>query len=62
MSLSSDEALFDSKDGVEKCSLLLQYLLDCLHKIFLYDTQHFVSKERAEALMTPLVDQVTSVQ
>ncbi|XP_067100166.1 HEAT repeat-containing protein 1 [Osmerus mordax] len=54
----TDEALFDSKDGVEKCSLLLQYLLDCLHKIFLYDTQHFVSKERAEALMTPLVDQL----
>lgn len=40
-------------------ALLLQYVLDCLHKIFLYDTQGFLSKERADALMSPLLDQVT---
>lgn len=40
-------------------ALLLQYVLDCLHKIFLYDTQRFLSRERADALMSPLLDQVT---
>ncbi|XP_048843510.1 HEAT repeat-containing protein 1 isoform X2 [Brienomyrus brachyistius] len=54
----TDEAFFDSDDGVEKCCLLLQWVLDCLQKIFLYDTQRFVTKERADALMTPLVDQL----
>lgn len=54
----TDEALFDSDNGVAKTSALLHYVLDCLHKIFLYDTQRFLSKERAEALMAPLVDQL----
>lgn len=57
-----DEAFFDSEeeddDAKQKSSLLLQYTLDCLHKIFLYDTQRFLSKERADALLIPLVDQV----
>lgn len=63
-SLFADEAFFDSEDdhtddvSVQKSTLLLQYTLDCLHKIFLYDTQRFLSKERAEALLVPLVDQV----
>jgi len=46
-------------DNVTKSSQLLQYVLDCLHKIFLYDTQRFLSKERADALLGPLVDQVS---
>ncbi|RXM31017.1 hypothetical protein EOD39_7369 [Acipenser ruthenus] len=46
------------ENNTEKSCLLLQYILDCLHKFFLCDTQHLVSKERAEALMVPLVDQV----
>lgn len=59
-----DETFFDSEnddedDNVMKSSLLLQYMLDCLHKIFLYDTQRFLSKERADALLSPLVDQVS---
>lgn len=58
----ADEAFFDSVDeddvALHKSSLLLQYVLDCLHKIFLYDTQHFLSKERTDALLVPLVDQV----
>lgn len=54
----TDESLFDSEHGVEKSALLLRYVLDCLHKIFLYDTQRFLSKERADALLGPLVDQV----
>ncbi|KAM3860028.1 HEAT repeat-containing protein 1 [Diretmus argenteus] len=54
----TDEALFDSEDGMEKSCLLLRSVLDCLHKIFLYDTQRFLSKERADALLAPLVDQL----
>ncbi|XP_008571640.1 PREDICTED: HEAT repeat-containing protein 1 [Galeopterus variegatus] len=55
---STDEAFFDSENNTEKCCLLLQFILNCLYKIFLFDTQHFISKERAEALMMPLVDQL----
>ncbi|XP_059180177.1 HEAT repeat-containing protein 1 isoform X2 [Centropristis striata] len=51
----TDELLFDSE---EKTSLLLHFVLDCLKKIFLYDTQRFLSKERADALLSPLVDQL----
>ncbi|KFO34254.1 HEAT repeat-containing protein 1 [Fukomys damarensis] len=54
----TDEAFFDSEQDPEKCCLLLQFILNCLYKIFLFDTQHFLSKERAEALMMPLVDQL----
>lgn len=42
-------------------TLMLQFVLDCLQKIFLYDTQHFLSKERADALLGPLVDQVENL-
>ncbi|XP_071483190.1 HEAT repeat-containing protein 1-like [Diadema antillarum] len=41
-----------------KASLLLGYILDCLHKCFLYDKGDFVTKERSERLMQPLVDQI----
>ncbi|XP_075313779.1 HEAT repeat-containing protein 1 [Odontesthes bonariensis] len=54
----TDEPLFASGRAVEKNCLLLQYVLDCLSKIFLYDTQRFLSRERADALLRPLVDQV----
>lgn len=64
----TDEAFFESDDdddedgdNVEKSSLLLQYVLDCLHKVFLYDTQRFLSKERADALLNPLVDQLENM-
>ncbi|XP_053709149.1 HEAT repeat-containing protein 1 isoform X2 [Synchiropus splendidus] len=53
--LCADEMAFESK---EKTTLLLHFVLDCLHKILLYDTHHFLSKERAEALLLPLVDQL----
>lgn len=39
--------------------LLLQYLLQTLYRIFQHDSgQGFVNKERFDALMQPLVDQV----
>uniref|UniRef100_A0A3Q3M1A5 HEAT repeat-containing protein 1 n=1 Tax=Mastacembelus armatus TaxID=205130 RepID=A0A3Q3M1A5_9TELE len=57
-SSSTGELLFDCDEDAEKNSLLLQFVLDCLHKIFLYDTQRFLSRERADALLAPLVDQL----
>lgn len=57
--LLAESLLFDSEDdGEEKSCLLLQYVLDCLHKTFLYDSQRFLSRERGDALLSPLVDQV----
>nr|XP_009688320.1 PREDICTED: HEAT repeat-containing protein 1 [Struthio camelus australis] len=57
----TDEAFFDSENGTEKSCLLLQFTMDCLHKLFLFDTQKFLSKERAETLMMPLVDQLENM-
>ncbi|KAM9316162.1 HEAT repeat-containing protein 1 [Gastrophryne carolinensis] len=59
--MKTDKAYFESDENNEKSCLLLEYVLSCLHKIFLYDTQHFLSKERAEALMMPLVDQIENL-
>ncbi|KAG1960415.1 ARM repeat superfamily protein [Pimephales promelas] len=57
----SDDDDDSDGDNVTKSSQLLQYVLDCLHKIFLYDTQRFLSKERADALLGPLVDQLENM-
>ncbi|KAM9382497.1 HEAT repeat-containing protein 1 [Phaethornis superciliosus] len=57
----TDEAFFDSENNIEKSCLLLQFTVDCLHKLFLFDTQKFLSKERAETLMMPLVDQLENM-
>nr|XP_046233291.1 HEAT repeat-containing protein 1 isoform X2 [Scatophagus argus] len=57
-SSQTGDLLFDSGRGEEKSALLLQYILDCLYKIFLYDTQRFLSKERADVLMSSLLDQL----
>lgn len=46
----------------QKLSMLLRYVLDCLQKIFLFDTQRFLSHERAETLMDPLVNQLENLQ
>ncbi|XP_035755575.1 HEAT repeat-containing protein 1 [Egretta garzetta] len=60
-SSKTDEAFFDSENSTEKSCLLLQFTMDCLHKLFLFDTQKFLSKERAETLMMPLVDQLENM-
>lgn len=53
-----DDSLSQNEhDGTEKRCQLLQYVLDCLQKIFLYDTKKFLTKERAKTLLNPLVDQ-----
>ncbi|XP_074520190.1 HEAT repeat-containing protein 1 [Halichoeres trimaculatus] len=60
-SSQTDERLFTSSRAEEKVSLLLQFVLDCLHKIFLYDKNRFLSKERAGTLLGPLVDQLENM-
>ncbi|CAJ1081349.1 HEAT repeat-containing protein 1 isoform X2 [Xyrichtys novacula] len=57
-SSKTDELLFPTED---KVALLLRLVLDCLHKLFLYDTHRFLSKERADALLGPLVDQLENM-
>lgn len=59
--MKTDEAFFESDDNSEKSCLLLDFVLNCLHKVFLYDTKHFLTKERAEALMMPLLDQIENL-
>ncbi|XP_068088359.1 HEAT repeat-containing protein 1 isoform X2 [Hyperolius riggenbachi] len=59
--IKTDEAFFELDENNKKSCLLLEFTLNCLHKIFLYDTQHFLSKERADALMMPLVDQIENL-
>lgn len=44
----------------EKCSLLVTAILKTLHCVFLYDSQNFLSKERFETLMQPIVDQAST--
>uniref|UniRef100_A0A8C6Z126 HEAT repeat-containing protein 1 n=2 Tax=Nothoprocta perdicaria TaxID=30464 RepID=A0A8C6Z126_NOTPE len=60
-SSKTDEAFFDSENSTEKSCLLLQFTMDCLHKLFLFDTQNFLSRERTETLMMPLVDQLENM-
>ncbi|XP_071799913.1 HEAT repeat-containing protein 1-like [Asterias amurensis] len=59
----TDKPFFEeSTDSDEKSSLLLVRILDCLHKCFMYDKGTFVSKERFQRLMQPLVDQIENMQ
>lgn len=44
--------------NMHKTCLLLDYMLDCLHKCFMYDTHGFLDSDRFQCLMQPLVDQV----
>ena len=45
--------------GEKLTCLLLNYLLGCLHKCFMYDTHGFVDNDHFHCLMQPLVDQVS---
>ena len=48
-----------SKAGRHQAHDLLVHVCDCLYRCFLYDTEGFVTKERFDTLLQPLVDQVT---
>ncbi|PSN50219.1 hypothetical protein C0J52_07804 [Blattella germanica] len=51
-----EELLFEDE---EKAQLLLQYILETLHRMFLHDSgQGFLSKERFDALLLPIVNQL----
>jgi len=57
----TEESVFPdvAKDkGVQQACLLLNYLLDCLHKCLMYDTHGFLDSDRFQCLMQPLVDQI----
>ena len=58
---SLEETIFPnaSKErGIQKTCSLVNYVLDCLHKCFMYDTHGFLDNDRFQCLMQPLVDQV----
>ena len=57
-SIFTDEKFFSTDKKRKKSCQLLDYILDCLYKTFLYDTESFVNKERFDIIMQPLVDQV----
>lgn len=48
-----------SKTEQRQAHNLLVHVCDCLYRCFLYDTEGFVTKERSDTLLQPLVDQVT---
>ncbi|XP_014661393.1 PREDICTED: HEAT repeat-containing protein 1-like [Priapulus caudatus] len=63
-SINTDEAYFDEDEddaSEQKSVVLLGFILSCLHSCFLYDTQGFVNKERFEALLHPLADQLENL-
>nr|CAD7598236.1 unnamed protein product [Timema genevievae] len=43
-----------------KANLLLQQILKTLHRVFMYDRQKFINKERFDVLMQPIVDQLAN--
>lgn len=53
--LKRDSLYFEQE---EKNILLLEYVLKTLYYIFLYDSQKFITKDRFDVLMQPLVDQI----
>ncbi|KAF2881660.1 hypothetical protein ILUMI_24517 [Ignelater luminosus] len=54
--IKQDELYFD--DDNDKNIALLENILKTLSAIFLYDSQKFVTKERFDVLMQPVVDQL----
>lgn len=56
---SSDSEAEEEVYEESSAQLLLQYVLRTLYRVFQHDSgQGFVNKERFDALMQPLVDQV----
>ena len=56
--MDGDEAKDTELVAIEQSCLILQYILQCLTKCFLYDKTGFLSKERFDSLLQPLVGQV----
>ncbi len=49
----------DKEWCVSHCCLLLDCVLQCLGKCFLYDRTEFVTRDRLDAILLPLVNQVS---
>lgn len=57
-----DETNVSKQKSVPDCSKeLLEAVLRALLTVFLHDASHFVTKERFDTLMQPLVDQVSDI-
>ncbi|KAI0235015.1 HEAT repeat-containing protein 1 [Lamellibrachia satsuma] len=58
-SLHSDTPYFGADEpGTQKSCLVLGYIIGCLHKCMLYDTDGFVNSDMFKLLLQPLVDQL----
>ncbi len=53
-----DVTYYSGSDGAAKSCLVTGYILDCLHKCMLHDTDNMFQKEVFNMLLKPLVDQV----
>ncbi|XP_060600074.1 HEAT repeat-containing protein 1-like [Ruditapes philippinarum] len=61
--IKREESFFqDDSEEYEKSCQLLEYILDCINKCCMYDTEGFINKERFDLLMQPLVDQLENQQ
>jgi U3 small nucleolar RNA-associated protein 10 len=45
-------------DDEQDCCLLIEYIVKTFNSVFTYDSQNFINKERFEAIVQPLVDQL----
>ncbi|PVD23736.1 hypothetical protein C0Q70_17009 [Pomacea canaliculata] len=57
-SSKTDEPYFKKDKHRLKACQLLNHVLGCLQKCFLYDSENFINKERFDLLMQPLLDQI----
>lgn len=60
----TEEIIFQDESpnrNMYKTCLLVNYMLDCLHKCFMYDTHGFLESDRFHCLMQPLVDQIENM-
>ncbi|XP_076056131.1 HEAT repeat containing 1 homolog l(2)k09022 [Oratosquilla oratoria] len=57
--LNSSNMVFGSRSSADKKTcILLNYIIDTLTKIFLYDSVNFTNQERFEIMLLPLLDQL----
>ena len=47
------------KDAIEKSTLLLGYIMGCIHRCLQHDTETFVTAETITLMTQPIVDQAS---
>lgn len=52
----------DGADAERKTCSLISCILGTFHKIFLFDSENFINKDRFDLVLQPIVDQVGSVR